>query len=229
MFNRNKREKNTYGIIGLGKFGQSLALELAAAGEEIVVLDSSEEKVRELREYTENAFVLNSLDKAALYEASIQNCDIVVVCIGEKLDTSILTTLNLVGMGIKRVIAKANSPEHGQILEKLGAEVVFPEHDMALRLANRLTNSSVIDFVQLSEKINVTKLLIPKYAIGKSVIEMNFRGKFSLNIIAIENQGEVIEIVSPDYVFRTGDILFLAGKKSSFVELAEWVEKYKKA
>ena len=138
MFNRYKRGKMSYGIVGLGRFGYALASELAAMEADLLILDKNEEKVREIREYTENALVIKNLDKASLLETGIQNCDVAVVCIGEQMDTSILTTLNLVGMGIPRVIARATSSEHGEILEKLGAQVVYPEHDMAARLANRL-------------------------------------------------------------------------------------------
>ena len=136
MFNKPKKEKNTYGIVGLGRFGYALAMELAASDADILVLDKDEEKVREMREYTESAYVMKTLDKKSLAETGIQNCDVAVVCIGEHMDTSILTTLNLVSLGIPVVIAKATSLEHGQILEKLGAEVVYPEHDMAVRLAH---------------------------------------------------------------------------------------------
>ena len=149
MFNKPKKEKNTYGIVGLGRFGYALAMELAASDADILVLDKDEEKVREMREYTESAYVMKTLDKKSLAETGIQNCDVAVVCIGEHMDTSILTTLNLVSLGIPVVIAKATSLEHGQILEKLGAEVVYPEHDMAVRLAHRLETSKMLDFVQL--------------------------------------------------------------------------------
>ena len=119
-----KNKKAVYGIIGLGRFGQALASELSLSGAELIVLDCNEDKVSELREITENAYVVKSLDKKTLQETGIKNCDVVVVCIGEQIDCSILTTLNLVSLGIPRVIAKATSAEHGIILEKLGAEVV---------------------------------------------------------------------------------------------------------
>ena len=225
MFNKTKHEKNTFGIIGLGRFGMSLALDLANTGEEIVVLDKCEEKVRAMREYTENAYVVQSLDKKTLSETGIHNCDIVVVCIGEQLDTSILTTHNLVSMGVKKVIAKANSIEHGEILQKLGAEIVFPEQDMALRLSSMLKSANVIDFVQLSEKINISKLNAPACIVGKTVIDVNFRGKFNLNIVAIENNGEVIEIVASDYTFKKDDILYLAGSRDGLSKLLDWFEK----
>lgn len=225
MFNKPKKEKNTYGIVGLGRFGYALAMELAASDADILVLDKDEEKVREMREYTESAYVMKTLDKKSLAETGIQNCDVAVVCIGEHMDTSILTTLNLVSLGIPIVIAKATSLEHGQILEKLGAEVVYPEHDMAVRLAHRLETSKMLDFVQLSEQVNISKFLIPDKIAGKTVLEVDLRGKFGLNIIAIENSGTVIDTVSPDYEFRKGDILFVAGSNAGLNRLSEWAER----
>ena len=225
MFNKPKKEKETYGIVGLGRFGYALAMELAEADADLLVLDKDEEKVREIREYTENAYVVKNLDKKSLAETGIQNCDVVVVCIGEQMDTSILTTLHLVSLGIPTVIAKAKSVEHGEILEKLGAEVVYPERDMAVRLAHRLETSKMLDFVHLSEQVNISKIMIPEKMLGKTVLAVDFRGRFGLNIIASENSGAVLDTINPDYVFRRGDILFVSGSNAGLNRLLEWTEK----
>ncbi len=221
MFGKNKREKVSYGIIGLGRFGSALALELAHSGADLVVLDRDEEKIREMREFTENAFIVRNLEKKTLMETGIQNCDIVVLCIGEQLDTSILTTLNLVSLGIPTVIAKAASAEHGEILEKLGAEVVYPERDIAVRLAHRLETSRVLDYIQLSEKLNISKLLVPDSMVGRTVMDVNLRARFGANIIAIENGNTLIESVFPDYMFRAGDIIFVSGSREGLNNLSE--------
>lgn len=220
-----KNKKAVYGIIGLGRFGQALASELALSGAELIVLDCNEDKVSELREITENAYVVKSLDKKTLQETGIKNCDVAVVCIGEQIDSSILTTLNLVSLGIPRVIAKATSAEHGIILEKLGAEVVFPERDMAVRLACRLETDREIDIIRLSEKINISKLRIPDGLIGKSVAEANLRARFGLNIVAIESNGRVIDDVKPGLLFRRDDVLYLVGDKKGLVDMNQWAEK----
>lgn len=225
MFKKSKNNKMTYGIVGLGRFGTALAYDLAESGSEIIAIDRIEEKIREIREVTENAFLVKNLDKKTLLETGIQNCDVAVVCIGEHMDTSILTTLNLVSMGIPKVIAKAISIDHGVILEKLGAEVVFPEKDMAIRLASRLETERMLDFVQLSEKINVSKMNVPDKIIGKSVEEVNLRKRFGLNIIAIENDEVVTDVVTPNYCFKSGDILFLSGGKDGILKLSVWSKK----
>ena len=226
MFGKRKSEKMSYGIVGLGRFGFALAEELARADVELLVIDHDEEKIQEAREVVENAVLVRSLDKKTLLDTGIQNCDVAIVCIGEQMDTSILTTLNLVSFGIGKVIAKANSAEHGEILEKLGAEVVYPERDMAVRLANRLETSSVLDFIQLSEQINISKLRIPAQAVGKTVLQLNLRSRFGLNIIAIENSGTVMETVQPEYVFRANDILVLSGSREGLLRLNEWAERH---
>lgn len=222
MFRNKKREKLIYGIIGLGRFGTALAEELSAAGADMIIIDKEEERIDYAKELTDNTYIVKNLEKKTLTETGIQNCDVVVLCIGEQIDVSILTTLNLISMGVPKVIAKASSAEHGDILEKLGAEVVYPERDMALRLSHRLEASQSLDFIQLSEKLNISKFCIPDRAIGKSVVDVNFRGHFGLNIIAVENGTEILESIRPDYVFQRGDILYLSGTKESFAKLSDW-------
>ena len=225
MFRRKKSDAITYGIVGLGRFGYALAMELAAFGADIMVMDSDEDKVRAMREYTDDAYVVKSHDKKTLSETGIQNCDIAIVCMGEKMDTSILNTLTLVSLGIPKVIAKASSAEHGEILERLGAEAVYPERDMALRLAHRLESSSVLDFVQLSEKVNISKIIVPDSIADKTVLAVDFRGRFGINIIAIENHSGVQQKINPVYKFQKGDILYVSGDKPSLSHFMEWAKK----
>lgn len=223
--NQKKQERTIYGIIGLGRFGYALAHALAESGAELMVLDNDEEKVREAREYTEYAFVVHSLDKKSLAETGIASCDVAVVCIGEQMDVSILTTLNLVSLGVKKVIAKARSAEHGEILEKLGAEVVYPERDMAVRLAHRLEASKMLDFVQLTEQLNISKFEVPEKIVGKTVLDVNLRKEYGLNIIAVESNGATIESVGPDYTFKKDDIMFVSGAKKGIERFSEWTDR----
>ena len=208
MFKKSKSDSKSYGIIGLGRFGSALAVELAKSGAEPLVIDGNEEKVREMREYTENAFVVNSFDKKTLSETGIQNCDIVVVCIGEKMDTSILTTLNVVSLGVPTVISKAASAER----------------DMAVRLAHKLETPNMLDFVQLSRKLNLLKLEVPRKIVGMTIMSADMRGRFGVNIIAIENNGNLTDNVHPDYMFREGDILYAVGSEKSMTRLSDWMD-----
>ena len=224
MFGRYRSEKISYGIVGLGRFGYALAKEMAGLEADLLILDKNEEKVREIREYTENALVIKNLDKGSLLETGIQNCDVAIVCIGEQMDISILTTLNLVSLGIPEVIARATSTEHGQILEKLGAKVVYPEHDMAARLAHKLEDADMPEFAELDEHINISKLTISYDMEDRSIAEVNLRGKFGVNIIAIENEEEVFYDIDPDYVFKEDDVIYVIGDKENLNELTEWID-----
>ena len=212
MFHKRKKEKLSYGIVGLGRFGYALAVDLAQSGADIMVIDRDEEKVRELREYTENALVVNTLDKKSLMETGIQNCDVGIVCIGEHMESSILTTLNLVSLGVPQVIAKATSAEHGEILAKLGAEVVYPERDMALRLGKRLVSNNFLDFIFLDDQVEIQQVPVGDRMVDVSVQDFNIRRKYNLNIIAIEHGNSTDIEVSPDYHFSKGDIVVVIGK-----------------
>ena len=218
-----KNANSTFGIVGLGRFGTALAITLAEAGKEVIVVDQNEEKVKAMRQYTEYAFVCDNLSKATLSEVGIQNCDTVIVCIGSRIDTSILTTLNVVSLGVPHVISKATSQDQGAVLEKIGAEVVYPERDMAIRLATRLGTAKELDIIQLSEQINISKMQVPEQLVGKSVACANLRGKFGLNIIAIESAGRVIDSIQPDYLFGSGDTLYLSGSKDGLLKIGQWV------
>ena len=208
--NKKKGTENTvsYGVIGLGRFGSALARRLAEAGEEVIVVDCSESKVKELRQYTENAYVADELSKEVLEEIGIQNCDTVIVGIGEKIDTCILTTLNVVN-------AKAISSDQGEVLEKIGAEVVYPERDMALRLARRLLTGSVLDNISLNNNVEIAEVRLTEKSAGRSVLEMDLRRSFGLNIIALEHNGKTDTEVDPAYIFKGDEILVVIGKKEN--------------
>lgn len=212
-----KRNLNAsiYGVIGLGRFGSALAQSLAEAGKEVIVVDSNESKVRELRQFTEHAYVVRDLSTETLSEIGIQNCETVIVCIGEKIDTSILTTLHVVDLGVPYVIAKAISKDQGAVLEKIGAEVVYPERDMALRLGKRLVSRNFLDFISLDNEVEIRQVEAAGPLLGASVQEANLRKKYGLNIIAIE-RNNVTEIeVLPSYRFTAGDILVVIGKRDN--------------
>ena len=204
-----------FGIIGLGRFGFALATTLAEAGKDVMVVDNNEAKIKQIRNLTENAFVVGPLDKETLQETGIQNCGTVIVCIGEKIDTSILTTLTVISMGVPRVIAKAISYEQGCILEKLGAEVIYPESDMAIRLAQRLISSTTLDFINLRDDVTISELKLTKKIAGQTVAQANLRKKFNLNIIALEQNNTTTIEVEPERTLMENDVIVVVGKKEN--------------
>lgn len=216
-----KNRGTVYGVIGLGRFGTALAIALAQAEKEVIALDRSEEKIKNIRRYTDYAFVAENLSMETLREIGIQNCDVVVVCIGEKVDVSILTTMSALELGVPHVIAKATSEEQGAVLKKIGAEVVYPERDMALRLGKKLVSDNFLDFISLSNSVEIRQIPVSKNLIGKSVQESEIRRRYQLNIIAIENEsGTNIEIM-PEYRFRSADILIVIGKTENMDKFEE--------
>ncbi len=219
----NHKPTIEFGIIGLGRFGFSLATTLAEAKREVLVLDSSENKIKQIRHLTDNALVVNDLTKEALMQAGVQNCETVIICIGEKVDVSILTTLNVISMGVPRVIAKAISLEQGKILEKIGAEVIYPEHDMAIRLANRLMNSRVMDYIILNDDITITELKLTSKISGQSVLQASIRKKFKLNIIALEQDKKTITDITPELVLYENDIAVVVGKKEHIKKFEQYL------
>ena len=214
-----KNANSTCGIIGLGRFGTALAITLAEAGKEVIVVDQNEEKVKAMRQYTEYAFVCDNLSKATLSEVGIQNCDTVIVCIGSRIDTSILTTLNVVSLGVPHVISKATSQDQGAVLEKIGAEVVYPERDMAIRLGKKLLSGNFLDFIFLDNDIEIQQVPVSGFIKGKTIQEINIRKKYGLNIIAIEHDQNTIIELSPDYKLQSEDIIVVIGKVQNIRKL----------
>lgn len=202
-----------FGIIGIGRFGFSLAKTLIESGKDVIVLDCDENKIKNIRGFTDNAFVVNNLDKETLQETGIQNCETVFVCIGEKIDVNILTTLNVINLGVPRVISKAITYEQGCVLEKIGAQVVYPESDMAVRIANRLLNEEALEFIELNNDIHIEKIKITDRLDGKTISNSKIRDNFNLNIIALERDRNTIIEIDPSCILRKDDLLVVIGKK----------------
>ena len=210
-----------FGIIGIGRFGFSLAKTLIEAGRDVIVLDCDENKIKNIRALTDNAFVVNNLDKETLQETGIQT---VFVCIGEKIDVNILTTLNVINLGVPRVISKAITYEQGCVLEKIGAEVVYPESDMAIRIANRLLNEEALEFIELNNNIHIEKIKITAKLDGKTILKSKIRDNFNLNIIALERDRNTVIEIDPSYTLRKDDLIVIIGKKNNIRALEEFLD-----
>ncbi len=211
-------EKASIGIIGLGRFGMSLAHELTSKGREIICVDKEEKKVKEILNFTDYAYVSEDLTQETLEELGFKECETVIVCIGEKIDVSILTTLNVISLGVKKVIAKAGSEEQGRVLERLGAEVIYPDKDSADRLAKKILSNNILDFISLNENIEIVEIKIPKRYVGVALMDSDIRRKFNLNIVAIERDDEIDINISPKHVFEEKDAIVVVGNKDNIAE-----------
>ena len=212
MAKKKRKFETLYGVIGLGRFGMALAQALAAAGREVLVVDKEQSKINQAAAFTDNAYRVDELTRENLEAIGLAECDVVIIGIGERMDTSILATLTVLRLGVKRVITKAKSEEQGEVLTTLGAEVVYPEKDMAMRLANKLIEPHVLEYISLSEDIDIMEIALTERVSGKTVLELNLRQQFGLNIIAVEQNDKLTADVRPDMVLQEGDTIAVIGR-----------------
>lgn len=218
-----KKSSELYGIIGLGRFGFALAQTLANAGKDVLVIDNNESKIKEAAVFTDNALTVGDLNKENLQDVGIRNCDTVIVCIGEKIDTSILTTLTVLQLGVKKVISKAISVEQGSILEMLGADVVYPERDMAIRLANKLISPRVLEYISLSDEVDITEINLTDKIDHVTVADINIRKKYGLNIIAVKNKNDINTEILPTTILKKDDMIVVIGKRVNIQQFENYL------
>ncbi len=202
-----------FAVIGLGRFGVSLAERLIDLGHNVLAIDVSAEKVQDASEIIDHAVVADATDEDDLRALGMRNFDVVVVAIGENIQASILCTVLLKELDVKTVITKAVSDLHGKVLERVGADkVVFPERDMGQKLAYSLSASNVIDYMVLSNEYGIEEIRIPKKLCGITLEKLKLRAKYGLNIIGIKKEnGTYIHNVGADTVFEVNDIAIVAG------------------
>lgn len=208
-------ERAAYVVIGLGRFGSAVAQTLAENGQDVIIIDKDSDRVRELRYLTDYAYVINHLDQAALEEIGVGECQTAIIAIGQALDANILATLYCLNLKVPTVIAKANSKDQGTILEKLGAQVVYPEQDMGIRLANQLSNKKVIDYFSVSGNIDIAQIEAPQTFVGRQLKTLELRQRYGISIIAIQTAHGTIEEIDPDYIFENGDIIIVIGSNEN--------------
>ena len=180
-------KKQTFAVIGLGRFGGSVCKTLADAGQEVLAIDKYESRVNDYKDIATQAVVADAQDEDVLRSLGIRNVDDVIVAIGEDIQASILVTLMVKEQGVKYVTAKAQNEYHAKVLEKLGVDrVVHPERDMGVRIGRSLTSKNMVDYLDLDANFKLAEILItnPEF-VGKSLAEMDFRDRYGLNVIAL--------------------------------------------
>ena len=200
-------------IIGLGRFGTAIASELSALGHEVLAVDVDEERVQQVADHVTHAVTGDGRNIEVLRALGVRNFDSVVVAMGIDVGTSALITLNLKELGVKEVICKAQSHVHSRVLEKIGADrVVFPEYEMGAKLAQGLSSSNVLNFIELSEDYGILELSAPQSWQGKSLRELDVRNRHHVNVIAIRKNGELNVAPSPDLPLESGDQVVALGR-----------------
>ena len=200
-------------IIGLGRFGTAIASELSALGHEVLAVDVDEERVQQVADHVTHAVTGDGRNIEVLRALGVRNFDCVVVAMGSDVGNSALITLNLKELGVKEVICKAQSHVHSRVLEKIGADrVVFPEYEMGAKLAQGLSSSNVLNFIELSEDYGSLELSAPQSWQGKSLRELDVRNRHHVNVIAIRKNGELNVAPSPDLPLESGDQVVALGR-----------------
>lgn len=206
------KKTKQFAVIGLGRFGTSVASTWHKMGYEVLAIDSSHERVQEFSDEVTHVVQADTTDEDALLALGIRNFDVVVVAIGEDIQSNLLTTLQLKELGIPLIVAKARNALHGKMLQKIGADrVIYPERDMGQRVAHNLVSSNVLDYIELSPDISIVEVSVPQTLVGKTLAETDLRAKYEINVVAIKREEQLIIPPLPSERFKSKDVLIVVG------------------
>lgn len=189
----------SFAVLGLGRFGTAVSLELMKQGCEVLAVDMNENSVQDLADSVTQAVTADLRDPDVIAALNLAACDCVIVSIASDISTSVLVTMNLKEAGAPCVISKASSEAHRRILEKIGSDnVIFPEQDFGIRLARDLCQRSAYDYVELSPEYAIVKIPIPKSWRGKSLLQLNLRATYDTSVLSFRGTDSNKVVVSPD-------------------------------
>ncbi|MEW6490295.1 MAG: TrkA family potassium uptake protein [Thermodesulfobacteriota bacterium] len=212
------------GVLGLGNFGMALAVELARLGLRVTAVDANPEKARDAQAHVAQALVADATDAGALASLGVEDMDTVMVSLGGRLETSILAVLHLSRLGVEQIVAKALSEDHAEILSRVGAtRVVFPEKDMAYRVAVRLTSRTVLDYLSLASGLSVVELAPTRRMAGRSLSELALGEETGVQVLAVRELVPDRVLIAPGagHVVKDSDILVVMGPEEQIARLRE--------
>lgn len=201
-----------FAVIGLGRFGGSICRELSREGMHVLAIDLDEDKVNEYRDIASHAVIADSTDENVLRELGLRNIDHVIVAIGDNIQASMLTTLILEEMGIKKITVKAQNDYHEKILNKIGADhIVHPERDMGKRIAHNIISNNILDYIELSDDHSVVEVIAGRKLSGQTLIDLDIRAQYGCNVVAIKRGKEINVSPMATEEIMEGDILIVIG------------------
>ena len=207
--------KKRFCVIGLGNFGFHVVSTLYEQGHEVTAIDTDKEKIQSVKDICTYAILGDAASKEFLSAQGVNEMDAVVVSTGELSHLSTLITLYLKELKVRRILVKAISEDHGRILERVGAsDVIYPEKDMARRIAHSLSTPNILEFIPLAEEYSISESAPPKHFIGKTLIDLDLRRKFNITVIAIKDvlSDQFIPAPPPSHMIKDSDILIVIGK-----------------
>lgn len=224
-----------FAVIGVGRYGHTIAKRLAEKGAQVFAFDPSEEKIEKIKDDVAFAVTMDATDRRALEAQNIREVDAVVVAIGENFEATILTCVHLMDMGVKRIIARASGVQQRMILEKIGInEILTPEDEVADAIRETLLNPNIVSFLQLPDDHEIAEIIAPRGVIGRSIDDVGFRNKYEMTLITIKRvyamtkNGEackeqhIIGVPKSDTVIQEEDTLVVFGAAASverFIEI----------
>lgn len=220
-FFKTKEEKTKdFLIIGAGRFGSSVAKSLHQLGKNVLLVDKDEDKLQDLAGEVTHTIITEVSDEKSLKSLEVKTFDVAIVAIGSDLNNSILVTLLLKEAGIPTIICKAVTEIQAKTLYKLGASsVIFPERDTGIRVANNLASNSILNSIDIDPKYSLFETKIPESWVNKTIIELDIRNKYDLNVLAIK-RGETMDVtIDPNKTLLEEDILILLGERAKLNKL----------
>ncbi|MDK2926645.1 MAG: trk/ktr system potassium uptake protein [Bacillota bacterium] len=212
--------KRQFAVIGLGRFGSSVARTLFSMGYDVLAVDVDGERVQDLAKDVTHAVQGDAREEETLRAVGIRNFDVVVVAIGQDIQSSILITVLLKELGVKCVVAKAQNELHAKVLYKVGADkVVFPERDMGARLARNMVAANILDYIQLSPDYSIVEVATSENWEGKTLRELNLRARFGINVLAIKRDKKLIVAPGAEDLLHKEDILVVVGSNANIDQL----------
>ena len=214
------RVKKTYAVFGLGRYGIAVARELAANGMEVIAVDADERIVNAAADELPICKCADVTDPDVIRQLGISNVDVVIIAMANNLEASVMAVTLCKEIGVKTVIAKCANEMHQKILTRVGADqVVFPENESGIRLAKNLLSSGFVEMISLSEDVSVIELAVRDEWVGRSLIELNLRKKYSINVVAIR-KGDLVSVdINPEEKLNKNVALIVIANTEKLVRL----------
>ena len=214
------KTNNTYAVLGLGRYGYAVAKELVETGAEVLVVDSREDVINDVVDEFPLCKCADITDEDAIAQLGISNIDVVIIAVASNLETSVMATTLCKDAGVKTVIAKCANERQCKILSKIGADkVVLPEHESGVRLAKNLLSSGFVDILELTNNISLVEFDVKPEWIGKTLIDLNLRKKYSINIIAIQKDNDVTTEIDPNKPLESGMKLIVVANRNKLEKM----------
>ena len=213
-------------LIGMGKFGRTLGEKLLGMGDEVMIVDRNEDAINSLASKYTNALIANCMNEENLASMDVSSFDVCVVAVGDDFQSSLEITSLLKDLGAKRVISRATTDIQRKLLLRMGAdEVIYPDMDIAEKLAVRLNSDNVINYIDIDADYSIFEMSVPAKWVGRKLVDVNPRGKFGMNTLTVKKGRQVIASIDGNYVFEESDQIVVFGNTEQILSFTNKLKK----